>query len=522
QDIFTQRTAAQWIFSLFLTIQVSSDNDLDWNFCGTWHHGNNPLSLNLNISTGCKGISISANESFLSINGQITAQCRRSEVITFKHLGYESGGDINEAGFAYIVKTHSSYMCCLFQAIAGRPVKSNITVHLPAALKQAAKNVNNVACTFFKNISLLQEAHKTAKPINDVVEITVENEIIRNLPEPIRIDFYHEAVSVSLACVSWDTRKGWNHLEMKIMPCCSLHCFLWQDLNRQPVPHLLELTVITYLGCAISLISCVALIIYLCRKRRRSKEQSLPIHVGLAVSLAFLSLIFFFNGVLANVGGESVCTWVGAVLHYALLCSFAWMGIEVLHTFWLVYMVFTPRLKPYIWNLVGFALPAVPVVILAPIGDIYGLIEVPPSEDPENPYKMCWMDITENKGWLAFCLTNMMTLALLVSSGLVMLFLVYRQIRTRDEWKQNRVAFLSIWGLSCLYGTTWGLAFLKFEPISTFILFITCILNSFQGFFLMLRFCMLDWMQKQAGGSGLGSSSTGSTRQHMLQAQEKS
>ncbi|XP_005726373.2 adhesion G-protein coupled receptor G1 [Pundamilia nyererei] len=544
-------------FALFLIIltTVSSDNDLDWNFCGTWHHGNNPLSLNLNISTGCKGISISANESFLSINGQITAQCRRSEVITFKHLGYESGGDIkvfmqvegrklqaelqSEAGFAYIVKTHSSYMCCLFQAIAGRPVKSNITVHLPAALKQAAKNVNNVACTFFKNISLLQEAHKTAKPINDVVEITVENEIIRNLPEPIRIDFYHEAVSKrkTRACVSWDTRKdslqvnwskdgckteqsGENHT---VCQCNHLTYFtVLVDLNRQPVPHLLELTVITYLGCAISLISCVALIIYLCRKRRRSKEQSLPIHVGLAVSLAFLSLIFFFNGVLANVGGESVCTWVGAVLHYALLCSFAWMGIEVLHTFWLVYMVFTPRLKPYIWNLVGFALPAVPVVILAPIGDIYGLIEVPPSEDPENPYKMCWMDITENKGWLAFCLTNMMTLALLVSSGLVMLFLVYRQIRTRDEWKQNRVAFLSIWGLSCLYGTTWGLAFLKFEPISTFILFITCILNSFQGFFLMLRFCMLDWMQKQAGGSGLGSSSTGSTRQHMLQAQEKS
>lgn len=96
-------------------------------------------------------------------------------------------------------------------------------------------------------------------------------------------------------------------------------------------------------------------------------------------------------------------------------------------------------------------------------------------------FSRCWMDINENKGWLAFCLTNMMTLALLVSSGLVMLFLVYRQIRTRDEWKQNRVAFLSIWGLSCLYGTTWGLAFLKFEPISTFILFITCILNSFQG-----------------------------------------
>ncbi|KAL3992629.1 large subunit ribosomal protein L21 [Sarotherodon galilaeus] len=623
----------------YILLRVDNQNDLDWNFCGTWRHGNNPLSLNLNISTGCKGISISANESFLSINGQITAQCRRSEVSNFKHLGLESAGDIKfcldweplldllmltvgEKNFILCSPASLQDSCCTdlsdgpntegadygilntkinhdfitdkirmaynFQAhstnykelceqakresapnkcaeppyayksdvemkddfkapivtspaVAGRPVKFNTTVRLPAALKQAAKNVSKVACTFFKNISLLQEAHKTAKPINDVVEITVENEIIRNLSEPIRIDFYHEAVSKkkSRTCVSWDTRKdslqvnwlkdgceteqrGENHT---VCLCNHLTYFtVLVDLNRQPVPHLLELTVITYLGCAVSLISCVALIIYLCRKRRRSKEQSLPIHLGLAVSLAFLSLNFFFTGVLANVGGESVCTWVGAVLHYALLCSFAWMGIEVLHTFWLVYMVFTPRLKPYIWNLVGFALPAVPVVILAAIGDIYGLVEVESRDDPRNPYKMCWMklDINETKDWLAFCLTNMTILALLVSSGLVMLFLVYRQIRTRDEWKQNRVAFLSIWGLSCLYGTTWGLAFLKFEPISTFILFITCILNSFQGFFLMLRFCMLDWMQKQAGGSGLGSSSTGSTRQHMLQAQEKS
>lgn len=136
-----------------------------------------------------------------------------------------------------------------------------------------------------------------------------------------------------------------------------------------------------------------------------------------------------------------------------------------------------------------------------------------------SPPSLCWMKLNEYKAWLAFCFTNITLLALLVSSGIVMLFLVYRQIRTREEWKQNRVAFLSIWGLSCLFGTTWGLTFLKVEPLSTVILFLSCILNSFQGFFLMLRFCMLDWMRKQAGGSGLGSSSTGSTRQHMLQAQ---
>lgn len=87
---------------------------------------------------------------------------------------------------------------------------------------------------------------------------------------------------------------------------------------------------------------------------RRCKEQSIPIHLGLAVSLASLNLLFFLTGVLANVGGESVCVWVGAGLHYTLLSSFTWMGIEIFHTFWLVYMVFIPSPKPYVWNLIGF------------------------------------------------------------------------------------------------------------------------------------------------------------------------
>lgn len=92
----------------------------------------------------------------------------------------------------------------------------------------------------------------------------------------------------------------------------------------------------------------------------------------------------------------------------------------------------------------------------------------------------CWMK-SSPEALLAHYFTTMTLLGLLVFSGLVMLFLVYRQIRTRDEWRRNCVAFLSIWGLSCLFGTTWGLTFLDFGPLSDFILFLSCILNSFQG-----------------------------------------
>lgn len=96
----------------------------------------------------------------------------------------------------------------------------------------------------------------------------------------------------------------------------------------------------------------------------------------------------------------------------------------------------------------------------------------------------CWMKDTE-KALLAHYCTNLTVLGALLLSGLAMLFLVYRQIRTRDEWKQKGVTFLSIWGLSCLFGTSWGLTFFsEFGYFSTFALFVFCILNSFQGLYL--------------------------------------
>ncbi|XP_039651545.1 adhesion G-protein coupled receptor G1 isoform X1 [Perca fluviatilis] len=627
------------VFVLIIFSAGSSEHDLDWKFCGTWRHGKGSLMLNINLTTGCSEISVSANNSSLSIDGQITAQCRRSDRIPLGKFGLEEetpfclywepildqlklqlnqkeevggenltlcwparmqrscctdlsyGANADEARYgikdgmvkadpmsdkimtAYSFKgdpidcktlcvqesqgssqvnmaSRAQHPCPHSSEVEmkedfrgqnvtapttrGVSAESTVTVYLPPALKTAAKLRSKVICTFFKNNSLFQNGHKEDRVLDNVVEITVENEVIVNLPDPIRIGFHHGKMHLR-RCVSWDTRKDPSQVNWledgckteqkgpKYTECLCNHLTYFTvlvQMEPRPVRHLLALTAITSLGCAVSVISCVALIIYLCRKRR-SKEQSIPIHLGLAVSLAFLNLLFFLTGILANVGGESVCPWVGAGLHYALLSSFTWMGIEVFHTFWLVYMVFIPPPKPYVWNLVGFVLPALPIIILAAVGDIYGVRKVVPSDDVSNPYLMCWMK-ENHEALLAHYFTTMTILAVLVSSGVVMLFLVYREIRTREEWRQSRVAFLSIWGLSCLFGTTWGLTFLDFGPLSDFVLFLSCILNSFQGFFLMLRFYMLDWIRKQAGGSALGSTSTGSTRQHMLQSQEKS
>lgn len=107
-----------------------------------------------------------------------------------------------------------------------------IIVQIPPDLKRAAKNTNKVVCTFFQNNSLFQvfapfspthththttsmveflqerlllfvfqETVENARILDDVVEITVENEIISHLPEPIRIAFHHDVIPVGLhAC----------------------------------------------------------------------------------------------------------------------------------------------------------------------------------------------------------------------------------------------------------------------------------------------------------------------------------
>ncbi|KAL0189091.1 hypothetical protein M9458_016190, partial [Cirrhinus mrigala] len=75
----------------------------------------------------------------------------------------------------------------------------------------------------------------------------------------------------------------------------------------------------------------------------------------------------------------------------------------------------------------------------------------------------CWM-LKEEKSQLAHYIINIGLLVVVVSSGAVMLFLVVREIRNRPDWKKIHVAFLSIWGLTCLFGTTWGLGFLNFGP----------------------------------------------------------
>ncbi|XP_039518767.1 adhesion G-protein coupled receptor G1 [Pimephales promelas] len=405
------------------------------------------------------------------------------------------------------------------------------SVYLPSCLKSATKIKSKVVCTYYKEQKLFQRGPSDSILLDDIVGLSVENEIIENLSEPVRIRFHHIPLPANCSgrCVSWDTRRdkkmiwrndGCNTLKINERET-ECHCdhftyfaILVQVEHKATVRHLEALTFITAVGCAVSLVSCLVLFYWLCKLRKGKKNQTSLVHRGLVVAIFFLCLFFILTGTIANVGNSTVCMITGSLLHYSLLSTLCWMAMEVFHTFLLVRKVFSST-PPWVFYLGGFGLPALLVGILLSIGDIYGEKKIVPSENITSPYRMCWM-LDSDKSRLAHYIINVGLLAVVVSSGTVMLFLVVKEIRNRPDWKKIHVAFLSIWGLTCLFGTTWGLGFLDFGPLSEATLFLFCIINSLQGFFLMLRYYSLERIKKKDDSSSDGSSS-GSSKQHMLQ-----
>ncbi|XP_051986415.1 adhesion G-protein coupled receptor G5-like [Xyrauchen texanus] len=439
-----------------------------------------------------------------------------------------------------IIEMEEGFMGHNFSLPAPRnvPINKTPSVYLPSCLKPALRKKAKVVCTYYRNrMKYFQRESSDSTLLDDVVGISVENEIIANLPEPVRIRFHHSALppNHSRRCVSWDTRKDnevmWRsegcltvNISAVETECCCKHltyfAILVQVEQRATVRHLEALTYITAVGCAVSLVSCLVLFYWLCKQRRGKKNQSSLVHRGLVVAIFLLCLFFILTGTMANVGNDAVCMTTGFLLHYALLSTLCWMAMEVFHTFLLVHKVFNSAIPSWAFYFGGFGLPVLLVCILLPIGDIYGKRKIVPSDDVTNPYHMCWM-LENDKSILAHYIINIGLLAVVVSSGAVMLFLVVKEIWNRPDWKKNHVAFLSIWGLTSLFGTTWGLGFLNFGPLSEAMLFFFCIINSLQGFFLMLRYYALQHMKKGNESSSDGSS-TGSTKQHMLQTNEKS
>lgn len=82
------------------------------------------------------------------------------------------------------------------------------------------------------------------------------------------------------------------------------------------------------------------------RKLRRDYPSQILINLSLA--LLGLNLVFLLNSWLSSWGLYALCVAAASTLHYFLLASFTWMGLEALHMYFALVKVFNVYVPSYI------------------------------------------------------------------------------------------------------------------------------------------------------------------------------
>lgn len=88
--------------------------------------------------------------------------------------------------------------------------------------------------------------------------------------------------------------------------------------------------------------TCISLI----RKLRRDYPSK--ILMNLSTALLFLNLIFLLDGWIASFDIDGLCIAVAALLHFFLLATFTWMGLEAVHMYIALVKVFNTYIRRYI------------------------------------------------------------------------------------------------------------------------------------------------------------------------------
>ncbi|XP_071013695.1 adhesion G-protein coupled receptor G5-like isoform X1 [Oncorhynchus clarkii lewisi] len=257
------------------------------------------------------------------------------------------------------------------------------------------------------------------------------------------------------------------------------------------------LSYITLIGCSLSLFFLVVTIVLYATQRGTGTDISLKVHINLSVALILLNLHFLPSQQAAALSSSGPCIYVAVLLHYSLLATFTWTAIEGFHLYLLLVRVFNIYVRRYLLklSLVGWGFPAVIVIVIAIIDkDTYSRVTLHPSKTNGTAVEMCYLSNDVMK-----LVTTVGLFALVFVFNLGMLAVTMRRLKslrteqTSREKGRARRDTCTVLGITCLLGITWGIIFFSFGQLTTPGLYLFCVLNSLQGFFIFLWFCVFKW-----------------------------
>ncbi|XP_037837369.1 adhesion G-protein coupled receptor G6 isoform X4 [Kryptolebias marmoratus] len=383
-------------------------------------------------------------------------------------------------------------------------------------------SLSRINFMFFSSTNLFQKEQNSLSLNSYVVASSVGNLSIKDLKDPVKIEIshLHGQVSSKRKCMFWDFSMnegdgGWNARGCSVSKesssnrtvclCNHLtHFGILMDVSQTSSQidqkNKKVLTFLSYIGCGVSAICCAATLLTYVAFESLRRDYPSKILMNLSTSLLFLNMVFLLDGWLASLNrNEGLCMSAAVLLHYFLLTSFTWMGLESVHMYIALVKVFNTYIRRYILKfcVVGWGLPAVLVGIVVSVNkNFYGVLK----DGQDESARMCWI-----KDRSVFYTTCVGYFCLVFLLNVAMFIVVMMQICGRNGKRSNRTLreevlrnLRSVVSLTFLLGMTWGFALFAWGPVYLTFTYLFTIFNSLQGLFIFVFHCALkENVQKQ-------------------------
>ncbi|KAK3506919.1 hypothetical protein QTP70_031182 [Hemibagrus guttatus] len=347
--------------------------------------------------------------------------------------------------------------------------------------------------------------HMNSTLLNHEVYSIDMGEGITNLTTTFNLTFRNILPnSGDASCNSWDgqgltpnwTTDGCNTSYISDQVTCSCqHLTFFAVLmtipkNNMSTSDIRNLTYLTSLGCGLSLFFLSIALFMHFLIRRGQASVSVHILINLFLALFLLNLSFLVNESVAKIGSDSGCKLMAGTMHCFMLSTFTWFGLQALHLC-LQLTQNVARIQNYVIKLciAGWVPPAL-VVTAIYVSQKYGIENI--VSDTGKTVSICWITdptvhYVVNIGYYsAIFLFTFLTFVVMLR----WLCLLRRKCPTiTSSGKTSRSSdALTIMGLCCILGLSWGFAFFAYGPMQIPAYYIFTVLNSCQGFFLFIYY----------------------------------
>ncbi|XP_071477096.1 adhesion G-protein coupled receptor G6-like [Diadema antillarum] len=398
-----------------------------------------------------------------------------------------------------------------FSVQFGDDFSKGVTISLPPELltrNVAARKDVRMRFTALKNSKLFVPRKSEKETAIDpdeqyIVSADVIGHEVKGLSVPIEYEVPSPLDDKNYTCVYWnETEKRWDRDGLSVISsdsnktkCSSDHLTYFAVIldtgysNPIPEKHHLPLKIISHLGTACSIIGLSATILTYSVFKILRRTASGKILLNLSFSLLGLNVAFVVDTLPPVNQNHTACKAVAMLLHYLVLSTFLWMGMEAVNMYRTLVQVFHKNTATHFvlkGAIIAWGLPALPVIIIGGL-DINMYRNLPTHDicmlSRTNPY-------VYYAGYLGPC-------CLLLLANFVVFSMVLRTVCSTKKDLHGTSKGVRRTHIGCalsvtfLLGITWVLGFFAVEGTTLVFTYLVCIINPMQGFFIFLFRCAL-------------------------------